>query len=83
MEIDDLYPRLLHLQQQCGVERPDRPPLVTYTTEVSTHGDVVRATPDYVQWFLRTYPRAGREDCARLSAPGPAPQGVGGAEIQF
>ena len=58
----------------------DRPPLETYTTTPTAHGDVVRATPDYVAWFRRTYPAAGPEDRARVSPPGPAPQRYGGGE---
>ena len=80
MEIDDLRARLETLQRECGVERPNRPPLETYTVTTTKDGDVVSATPDYVRWFLRTYPRAGREDRTRLPAPGPATEGVGGAE---
>ena len=83
MEIDDLYARLERLAFSCDVERPDRPPLETYTVTPTSHGDICRATPDYVRWFLRTYPAAGREDRARLQAPGPAPEGVGGAQVQF
>ena len=56
------------------------PPLVTYETSPGPYGDVVRATEEYVRWFRRTYPAAGREDHARVQAPGPAPKGVGGTE---
>ena len=77
MEIDDFQARLDILERECGVERPNRPPLETYTTTTTKDGDVVRATPDYVRWFLRTYPRAGREDRACLPAPGPTSEGVG------
>ena len=56
----------------------DAPPLETYTTSASEHGDVVRATPEYVRWFHRTYPAAGSEDRACQPTPRPAPQGVGG-----
>ena len=60
-------------------EGHDSPPLETYTTTPTEHGDVVRATPEYVRWFHRTYPAAGPEDRARMPAPGPAPEGDGGA----
>ena len=56
----------------------DAPPLETYTTASTEHGDVVRATEEYVRWFHRTYPAAGPEDRARCPAPGPTPQGVRG-----
>ena len=51
----------------------------TYTVTPTEHGDVVRATEAYVEWFRRTYPAAGRADSARVPAPGPAPQREGGA----
>ena len=59
-------------------ERPSGgPPLETYTTTPSTYGDVVRATPEYVGWFLRAYPAARSADRFGLPAPGPADQGEG------
>ena len=63
--------------------RPDgsnAPPLETYTVTPTEHGDVVRATPEYVRWFQRTYPAAGPEDRARVQAPGPDSQGKGGSQ---
>lgn len=56
----------------------DAPPLETYTVTPTEHGDVCRATSEYVRWFHRTYPAAGPEDRARVSAPSPDPQGYGG-----
>ena len=55
------------------------PPLETYTVTPTDHGDVVRATPEFVRWFCRTYPAAGPEDRVGLPAPGPDPQGSGGS----
>ena len=78
MDIDDLHARLERLAFSCDLEGQDRPPLETYTVTPTSHGDVCRATPDYVSWFLRAYPAAGREDRARLSSFGAAAQGVGG-----
>ena len=66
--------------------RPDghnAPPLETYTVTPTEHGDVVRATPEYVRWFHRTYPAAGPEDRARVQAPGPDPQGYGAGGVTF
>ena len=57
----------------------NRPPLVTYTTTPTEHGDVVRATSDYVRWYLQQYPKAGGKDSARVIAPRPAPKGDGRA----
>ena len=61
----------------------DAPPLETYTTTASEHGDLVRATPEFVRWFHRTYPAAGPEDRARVQAPGPDPQGYGAGGVTF
>ena len=51
----------------CGLDGQKRPPVETYTCTTTQHGDVVRATPEYVRWFRRTYPAAGPEDRARVS----------------
>ena len=56
----------------------DAPPLETYSTTATEHGDVVRATPEYVRWFHRTYPAAGPEDRARMPTPRTPPEGAGG-----
>ena len=50
-------------------EGHNAPPLETYTTTPSEHGDVVRATQEYVRWFHRTYPAAGPENRARVPSP--------------
>ena len=60
------------------------PPLETYTVTPSAHGDVVRATEEYVRWFRRTYSVTGPEDRVSQPAPGPTHKGVGGGqEIAF
>ena len=56
------------------------PPLETYTVTPTEHGDVVRATEEYVRWFRRTYSAAGPEDRVSKPAPRPTSEGVGGAE---
>ena len=62
----------------------DSPPLETYTTTATEHGDVVRATQEYVRWFHRTYPAAGPEDRTRVPTPCPNPQRLGGGkELTF
>jgi len=71
---NDLFERLARL---AVTERPaDAPPMETYTTTPGPHGDVVSATPEYIRWFRRTYPAAGRADSPGLQAPGVAPQGA-------
>lgn len=78
--LERLNERLERLAFGGRPEGHDAPPLETYTTTATEHGDVVRATPEYVRWFHRTYPAAGPEDRARIPAPGPSVEGVGGKE---
>ena len=77
--LERLNERLERLAFGGRPEGHDAPPLETYTTTATEHGDVVRATPEYVRWFHRTYPAAGPEDRARVPTPRPDPQGHGGA----
>ena len=76
--LERLHERLERLAFGGRPEGHDAPPLETYTTTATEHGDVVRATPQYVGWFHRTYPAAGPEDRASQPAPRPSPEGVGG-----
>ena len=76
--LEGLNERLERLAFGRRPEGHDTPPLETYTTTATEHGDVVRATPEYVRWFHRTYPAAGSEDRACMSTPRPAPEGEGG-----
>ena len=59
------------------------PPLETYTTTTGEHGDVYRATDEYVRWFHAAYPKAGGADRTRRIAPRLPTKGVGGPEISF
>jgi len=76
--LEKLNERLERLAFGGRPEGHDAPPLETYTTTPTEHGDVVRATPEYVRWFHRTYPAAGPEDRARLPTPCPSVEGYGG-----
>ena len=78
--LERLNERLERLAFGGRPEGHDAPPLETYTTTATEHGDVVRATPEYVRWFHRTYPAAGPEDRARIPTPSPVAQRVGGEE---
>ena len=78
--LERLNERLERLAFGGRPEGHNAPPLETYTTTPTEHGDVVRATEEYVRWFRRTYPAAGPEDRARVPAPGPSPKGDGGTE---
>ena len=76
--LEKLNERLERLAFGRRPEGHDAPPLETYTTSPTEHGDLVRATPEYVRWFHRTYPAAGPEDCACIPTPRPVAEGVGG-----
>ena len=76
--LESLNERLEHLAFGRRPEGFDPPPLETYTTSATEHGDLVRATQEYVRWFHRTYPAAGSEDRARVPTPRPNPEGYGG-----
>ena len=81
--LERLNERLERLAFGRRPEGHDAPPLETYTVTATEHGDVVRATPEYVRWFHRTYPAAGPEDRARVQASGPDPQGYGAEGVTF
>jgi len=76
--LERLNERLERLAFGERLEGSDPPPLETYTVATAEHGDVYRATDEYVRWFRRTYSAAGGED--RVSGPPPrsAPEGMGG-----
>ena len=78
--LEKLNERLERLAFGGRPEGHDAPPLETYTTEASEHGDVVRATEEYVRWFRRTYPASGPEDRVSQPSSRPAAEGVGGAK---
>ena len=80
--LESLNERLERLAFGRRPEGHDSPPLETYTTTATAHGDVVRATPEYVRWFHRAYPAAGPEDRARIPTPSPVDQGMGGTSNQ-
>ncbi len=79
--LEKLNERLERLAFGRRPEGHDAPPLETYTTTATEHGDVVRATSEYVGWFRRAYPAAGPENRVSQQAPGPAPEGVGGKAL--
>ena len=49
----------------------DAPPLDLYRTEAGPHGDVVRATPEFVAYMRRAFPGYGE----RVPGPVPTPSG--------
>mgnify|MGYP001820824287 CR=1 FL=1 len=73
---NDLFERLARL---ATTPRPDDScPLVTYTTEAGPHGDVVKATPGFIEYMRRTVDGYRVEGvCDRPVPSGPA-EGAGG-----
>jgi hypothetical protein len=78
--LENLNERLERLAFGRRPEGFNSPPLETYTVTTTENGDVVRATPEYIRWFLRAYPAAGPENRLSRAAPRPAPEGVGRKE---
>ena len=78
--LENLNERLERLAFGRRPEGFNAPPLETYTTTTSENGDVVRATPEYIRWFLRAYPAAGPENRLSRAASRPDPERVGGEE---
>ena len=73
---DDLLERLARL---ATTEPPaGRPPLETYTTTPTAHGDVFSATPEFRAWLRSRYRGYGVGDHGAVEAAGPPPQKVGG-----
>ena len=75
--LEKLNERLERLAFGGRPEGHDAPPLETYTTTPTEHGDVVRATEEYVRWFRRTYSVTGPEDRVSQPSPRPAVKGYG------
>ena len=79
--LEKLHERLERLAFGGRPEGHDAPPLETYTTTATEHGDVVRATEAYVRWFRRTYSVTGPEDRVSKPSPRPASESYGGATV--
>jgi hypothetical protein len=78
--LENLSERLERLAFGGRPEGHNAPPLETYTTTTTENGDVVRATPEYIRWFLRAYPAAGPENRLSRATPRPDPEGLGGSK---
>ena len=81
--LENLSERLEHLAFGARPEGLNAPPLETYSVTTAEHGDVYRATDEYVRWFHAQYPKAGTADRLSRRASGPPTKGVGGPEIDF
>lgn len=75
---NDLFERLAYL---ATTERgPDAPPLTTYRTTSTEHGEIYQATSEYIAWLRRTFPGYGEQSpgnrpVPRGSAPGEGDEG--------
>ena len=76
--LERLDERLIRLAFGGRPEGFNAPPLEAYTATPTEHGDLVRATEEYVRWFRRTYPAAGSEDRVSRAPSSPSPKGEGG-----
>ncbi len=79
----NLNERLIRLAFGAKPEGHNAPPLETYTTSTAEHGDVYRATDEYVRWFHAQYPKAGGENRARRISSRLSSEGMGGPEVSF
>ena len=76
---DDSSDLLERLARLATTEPPEgRPPLETYTTTPTEHGDIFRATPEFRDWIRSRYRGYGVGDHGTVKAPCPPPQKVGG-----
>ena len=82
VSLERLSERLEHLAFGARPDRSNAPPLETYTTTTTEHGEVYRATDEYVRWFLSSYPKAGGENRLSRRGAGRTSQDMGG-EISF
>ena len=53
------------------------PPLETYTTTSTEHGEIYRANPEYVRWMRSRYPGYGAGSHSEVTAPGRPSAGAG------
>ena len=75
-EANDLFERLARL---ATTEPPaGRPPLETYTTTPTEHGDVFRATPEFRDWMRSNYRGYGVGDHSSVATPGRVAETLGG-----
>ena len=62
---------------------PDSAPLTTYTTTSTEHGEVYKATREYVDWLRRKIPGYGVEGAVSSSTAGRAFGGTGEIPIDL
>lgn len=75
---DDLFERLARL---ATTEPPQgRPPLETYTTTPTEHGELYRATDEFRGWMRSRYRSYGVGDHAAVTPPSPPAKAEGGKD---
>ena len=76
---DELLERLARL---ATAERgPDAPPICTYTTTSTEHGEVYKASSEYIDWLRRRIPGYGVEGAVSRPAPSSSPGGAGTSKL--
>ena len=75
--LENINERLERLAFGARPEGHNAPPLETYTTTTSEHGEIYRATPDYVRWMRSRYPGYGAGSHSEVSAPSRPTEGKG------
>jgi len=63
----DLLERLAYLAT--AERRDDAPPLTTYRTTSTEHGEIYSASCEYVAWLRRTFPGYGEQSSSHRSVP--------------
>ena len=75
---DELMARLLVMAERSADDSIDRPPVSTCRIEAGPHGDVYRATNEWLEWMRRSVPGYG--DAHRSHQPpsrrAPDPEGA-------
>ena len=75
LEEEDLLERLARLAT--APRRSDSPPIETYTTTSGEHGEVYKATREFIDWLRCKVPGYGVESSLGCPAFGGSPRGEG------
>ena len=77
---NDLFERLARLATTPRGD--DAPPLTTYRTTSTEHGEIYQASSEYIAWLRRTFPGYGEQGAvSRAISRSPAP-GTGNAGLK-
>ena len=80
---DDILARLLRLAEQEAVDTLDRPPIDSYTVAAGPHGDVYRATDEWVAWMRRRTPGYGEDRRGQRPPTRRAPEETGAPDSDW